>query len=210
MGAHDHPIKPPGPHREGLRHLWWRRHHHRCCAADRVDPRQPPQRPPRLGRPRLPSPRRDGPAALQPAATGRCASKPQRSRPGRELTCHRECPPKRCCAFPTCLSASASADARCVDGAPTAHSPKPSGWARTPSAGPATSSTNGSPTGPLRALDAPSSSHQRPSSGAESPSVHRCGLKSPAPPGQRHRIPQVVPLVWPLGVRCPRYRCGRS
>ena len=62
----------------------------------------------------------------------------QRCRPWRELTCHRECPPKPCCAFPTfptCSTASALADARCVDGTPTAHSPKPSGWGRTPSAG---------------------------------------------------------------------------
>ena len=152
--GHDHPIKPPDPHREGLRHLCRRKHHHPRCAADRVDPR-PPQRPPSLGPLRLPSPRRGGPAALQPAATGRRASKPHRCRPWREMTCHRECPPKPCCAFPTCLTASASADARCVDGAPTAHSPKPSGWARTPSAGRATSSTSGSPTGPPRALDTP-------------------------------------------------------
>ncbi len=151
--AHDHPIKPPGPHREGLRHLCRRKHHHRRCATDRVAP-QPLQRPLRLGRLRLPSPRRDEPAALQPAATGRSASKPQRCRPWRDLTCHRECPRKPCCAFPTCWTASASADARCVDGAPTAHSPKPSGWARTPSAGPAASSTSGSPTGPLQVLDA--------------------------------------------------------
>ncbi|MYH00936.1 MAG: hypothetical protein F4144_15820 [Acidimicrobiaceae bacterium] len=26
LGAHDHPIKLPGPHRKDLRHLWRRRH----------------------------------------------------------------------------------------------------------------------------------------------------------------------------------------
>lgn len=146
--AHDHEIEPPGPHNGGARHLWRRGHHHRRHVACHIDPGLPPQPPCLVGRLRLPGLRRVGPVALQEAGVRR-APKPYRPQVWEELRCHRGSRPRRCCECPTCSTASVSAGERCVDGEPMARSPKPCGWARTPSAGPAVLSTSGSPTGPL-------------------------------------------------------------